>query len=596
MTTTLLARTGALPKTTPNPNLLRVLGKLTAGTAIKVTFLGDSGLEGGTVTVPGTDDCASRLCAGLATRFGATVTKSNRAVSGNTFAHALDPTVVSPTRFASALADAADLYVISYGHNDIRAESFSATYAPTVGYPINAGRAALEHMIRRIRIDVPEADIIVSSEWPYTGASTATNTYLLAHGTMMRRVAAQYGCAFADYYQHLLGLGVNNGAEDSYVWAVGAVGTNASAQHPNNAGHAAWSDLLLSLLPKLTTLAPAPAPPAPLGAPLFGAERYTHTEMLDIPNYTGAVLPARWRVSGTWSSSTTTPTISSTATNFAEVQAIGTEVRLRLDSGVGQGIVKIECDGAIINATLDLSAALGGGSQPYFPITGLTPGAHRIVVTVVSGSVTFRGAVNMPAIGHKIPYTSALITYTGSWADGASDPEVFDLVNHRTTTQNDTVAVTFFGTGLALSGVLYAAAWSIGVTTDGGSESVQDWNTGGTLTQYGCRNVVSGLAYGRHTVSLKLLSTGRAIRVSHFFAFDETRTARPNRVAGFGVVGEAVNYGNPLPASPVVLLSADDATSLVPANPTTPTSSGFTVAGTAASRHQWVADGGRCAY
>jgi lysophospholipase L1-like esterase len=578
-----------------DPNLLRVLAKLSAGTAIKVAFIGDSGIEGNTVTVPGTDDAASRFCAALTSRFGVTVTKSNRAVGGHTPQYAMDPSLFSPTRFALALTDAADLYVISYGHNDIRSDLVSSAYLPGTGYPLAASRAAIEHMVRRIRIDVPEADIIISSEWPYTGGSAGNNPTLSAHGNMLRRIAAQYGCAFVDYYQYLVGLGVGAGREDTYVWPTGAVGTNASGQHPNDAGHAAWADVLLSTLPKVATVPPAPGAPA-LRSPAFGADRYTQAGWQQAVLFTGAIVPARWRVGGTWTSTTTTPTTSSTAASFVEVQAVGTEIVLRLDTGAGQGTVKVEVDGAVYNASLDLATV--GTGQMRLPITGLAPGAHRVVVTVISGSLTFRGALYLPCIGQRIPYNSALITYTGTWTTTAADSTVFDRFAQASTTINDTAAVSFIGTSLTVSALLYNVATIIGVVIDGGTETFQDWTTGGTAAQHGGRTIVSGLPYGRHTVTLRITSTSgsRALSISNFFAYDETRTTRPTRLAGLGVAGGSIDYGNSLATTPLVALSADDATSTVPPAATSSTAAGFTISGTASSRHQWVAEGARSAY
>lgn len=587
------SRVGLADTTSANPNVLRTLTKLAAGTAIKVSFIGDSGLEGNTVTTPGTDDAASRFCAGLQARFGATVTKSNRAVSGHTASWAMDPSLFSPTKFALALSDVADLYVIGFGHNDIRSDIISSAFLPGTGYPVAASRSAIEHMVRRIRLEVPEADIIITNEWPYTGTSTSSNTALVAHGNVLRRIAAQYGCAFVDYYAALLALGVNSGREDTYIWPTGATGGNASGQHPNDAGHAVWSNQLLATLPRTTTLPAAPTP-GPVPQPIFGAERYTATQWLTIPVFTGPVLPARWRLLGAgWSAAATTPSTTSTVNDSIEVQAVGTEIVLRIDTGP-TGTVKVEVDGAVYNASLNL-AALGSG-QARFPFTGLAPGAHRIVVTLLSGSMTFRGALYMPCVGQRIPYDSALLTYTGTWANTASDSKVFDKVTNSTSTVSDTVTVQFVGTALAFSGLLYAATHIVGVTVDGGTEASQEWNSGGTLTQQGGRMIVSGLSYGRHIVVLRLASASRSLGVSHFFAYDETRTQRPTRMGGLAVVAEAVDFGNSLPAAPFVLHSPDDATSTSPASVTAATTSGLTFAGTASSRHRWMAETTRMAY
>jgi hypothetical protein len=151
----------------PLSGLGRTVAKLRAGTNIAITYLGDSGLEGDTATAG--LDCASVIKTTLDARFSVTTTKNNRAVSGRTLGTIAMTSAASPSNFAAAITDAADLYVISFGHNDIRAE-VSAAYTPGNGYRLADGKAALEHFIRKIRIEVPDADIIVSSTWPYTGA------------------------------------------------------------------------------------------------------------------------------------------------------------------------------------------------------------------------------------------------------------------------------------------------------------------------------------------------------------------------------------------------------------------------------------------
>lgn len=580
----LLARRGA--------GLSRFHTKLLTGQNVKITFIGDSGLEGNTATTPGTDDCASLTCSTLASQFGVTVTKSNRAVSGWRAYSALDPSHANPSAFANALADNADLYVISFGHNDLRSgPSLGSQYRPGTGYEITPFKRAVEHLVRRIRIDRPSADILITSEWQYTGASAGSNTDLVTYSKALRQIAALYGCAFADFYGALAALGVtgsNATVDDIYIWPSGG-----SAQHPKSAGHAVWARTITEQLPANVT----PPPEAPvLPGPIFGAERYCHTPWVAMPTATNAVRTygtSGYRLVGSWASTSTLPQSSSTAGDYAEFQICGHELAMRFD-GTGSGHVKIEVDGAVYNADLNLGAQ--GGGQNFY-VLDLGPGIHRVVVTVLSGTVTFRGADYAPTLGNRIPYTSGLLTYTGTWITLGTEAKAFEGNAKQTTTTNDTLTIEWVGTALWCAGSQYGSTTnSRGVNTDGAGEVVTDYGISGGATQYAGWLVASGLPYGRHTTVIRQASAGRALVVSSFLAFDERRHERPNRMRGITVSGESPAFPVALPGRPAIRLSPDDATSAVPPYTSSESASGFTANGTAAARHQYELETGRIAY
>jgi len=578
-----------------DPGTARVAAKLRRGLGITVAFIGDSGLEGTTATTPGTDDTASLVTADLASTYGVAVTKSNLALSGQRTYSTLNPGETSPTKLTTALGLRADLYVIAFGHNDIRSDDASPTYRPNTGYPLAGAAASLEHIIRRIRIEAPGADIIVSNQWPYTGSAAASNTLLRPHGEMMREVAASYGCAFVDYDAALSARGVTGStpaADDVYIHPTGAAG----AQHPTSAGHRVWADAILATITAGATISP-PTPTVP-ARPIFGAERHTHAGVVAMPAAIGRTYGSDgYRLIGAWNGAATLPQTSSTAAEQIDIQFIGTECFLRLDTGAGHGHVKINVDGVNLNADLNLGA-LGTG-QPRLPITGLAPGAHRIVVTILSGSVTFRGCEYLPAMCRTIPHTSALITYTGAgWSTLGADANFYVSGRRWNTTNGDSYTVMFIGTGLAVNTQHYGATtYSVKVQVDGGTEVTQDWATGGdgTVTTTS-RTIVSGLPYGQHTVKVTLNQVSRAIAVCALFAYDETRTERPTTLDGLTVAGETVAHPQPLPATPAATITPADATSALPPYPATNTTAQLVVQGTAASRHTYRLETGRTAW
>ena len=579
----------------PDAGTARIAAKLRAGRPVTVTFLGDSGLEGTTASALGTTDTASLVTAGLAARYGVSVTKNNIAVSGHRTYSALNPGETAPTKLTTALAQRADLYVIAFGHNDIRSDDASPTYRPSTGYPLAASTATLEHIIRRIRVELPGADVIISNQWPYTGAAVASNTLLRPHGEAMRQVATSYGCAFVDYDAALaarLVTGTTPDTDDVYIHPVGAAG----AQHPTDAGHRVWADAILATIAAGATVSP-PTPALPT-RPIFGAERHTHAGVVAMPAAGGRSYGSDgYRLIGTWNGAATLPQTSSTAAEQIDIQFIGTECYLRLDTGAGQGRVKINVDGVNLNADLNL-AALGTG-QARIPITGLAPGSHRVLVTLLSGSVTFRGCEYLPAMCRVIPHTSALITYTGAgWSTLGAAAEFYVSGRRQSTTNGDSYTVTFTGTALAVNGQHYGATtYSVKVQVDGGAEVTQDWATGGDGAVVATmRTIVSGLPYGQHTAKVTLNQAGRALSLGALFAYDETRTERPATLDGITVAGETITHPQPLPAPPAATITPADATSALPPYPATNTAAQLTVQGTAASRHTYRLDTGRMAW
>lgn len=557
----------------------RTIAKLRAGQNISISWVGDSGLEGNTATAG--NDCASVVKATLDARFGVTTVRNNRAVSGRTTASVLFPSLGG---FSTALADSADLYVISFGHNDIRSE-VSASFLPGTGCPIALAQAALEHMIRRIRIEHPDADIIVTSSWQYTGASAGSNTPLEAHQDAMRAVAQVYGCGWADYYGALAALG----NLDTYIHASGGF-----AQHPTDAGHAVWASVITNMLPNVDTQAAVPALPT---IPLYGAEQFTHAPFNSITTAGRSVGTDGFRVIGAgWSSLTAMPATSSTAGNSIEVQWIGRVAFVRLDVGAGQGTVSIALDGTTINASLNLGS-LGGVVQAWLPIVAPHVGPHRAVITIVSGSVTCRGVEVQPAVGQKIPFNSPQLVTTGNWSNLGTAAEYYDNNAIASSTNGNTITIEWVGTDLTVAMLRYTSAMIADITTDGVTRSNVTLASGNSNTQGG-EVIEANLDYGHHvTVITAKFSTGtRSLAISTFFAWDRRASIRPDFLAGFAISGETVDFGGSLAAVPFVTINADDTTSTTSPSPSSQAVTGFVANGTASARLAWSARVGRRAF
>lgn len=584
--------------------LSRVLAKLVTTQNIAITVLSDSILEGATVTSDGGstdaatrtytsattsvgDDCMAQLAFNLATNYAVSVTKTNRSHSGYTAADQMNLARDSPSRLALAITDAADLYIISHGHNDIGSDINS----PGTGLPKAASWQATEHMIRRLRREVPAADIIIATETPYNTASTSTNVYLKAYNVGLARLAAEYGCRLIDIYSAI----VATGSVDTYILPIG----DPYANHPGKVGHAFMYARFIEAFP-LTAPIGTESPPVIPDTALYNADRYTYGSWSSTTTGPSRTLSTSgYRLAGTWSG-TNAPNTSSTANDVIECQFVGDACLLRLTCGSGQGTVKITTDGVTSYASLDLSTVASGGANTYFvPLTNLGWGMHVIRITILSGSVTWGGLLWAPSASDYMLPSSSRVAYTGTWSNASGNSAYWSGVVYSTTTQNDYFTVDFVGTGLALNIYRYSSTGGPNITTtiDGGTESA---NINLAVAAVGPTNyptgyvVTSGLDYGRHTCKVKLNEAGRSIDFGGAFTIDERHYQRLTRQSGVAYVGEAIVYPVAYANRPLLTITQNDgiwAGLDPPPYATSPTATGFTVAGSTGACVTWQAEG-----
>lgn len=361
----------------------RVLTKLLAGEDIVITGFGDSILEGLTVTNTATDGCLIVLAAELEDRFGVTVTLNNRANSGYTVARS---TINGD--IATGIADAADLYVIAYGKNDISAESEGGAN-PVPGYPIDASIAAFERIIREIRTDVPHADIIVMAENPYVPGSSS-NTYLLNYIARQKELAWVYGCQFVDCYTPFLSLG----GGDWTAWM-------NDSTHPNTLGHAVMADTLAAPFradfvgPVITQALPAAA-----------LHDIADVDLTNGNNgYVSYAAPASsnealtWANTGTWSGSN--PYVTTTAGDKASGTFRGTELLAQLSTLDADNLrATVRIDGGAVYTNADFTTGKTG--TYWVPLAvGLDADDHTWEIELVSGTLKlFKvGTLSSPLYG-----------------------------------------------------------------------------------------------------------------------------------------------------------------------------------------------------
>lgn len=355
-------------------NMSRFLNRSRAGWPVKIVAIGDSILEGTTVTsdggVLGTDDALPRVAAAVTARFGNTVTTVNVAKSGHT-------AMMGPLSLLwnDAITEAADLYLIDYGTNDWSGNDYAT---PVPGYRTAASLAALERLFRRLRNEVPKADIAFLIANPYSSADSASNNVgKKAYNKAVADVCAAYGVEVIDGYA-------------AFMASSNRAGLMADSTHPNTAGHTVLAAEVMAHLPAGYTGPSASLAPVPAK----GLRRPEEVDLtLGDSGVQSVLVPtaSTWVEVGTWAADgsnrvTSTPGSSFTCTvNAVEFYA------MLSTTAADNAVVTIKRDGTTIYASANLT--LGKQGTYWVPLitvdNNLTPlgGTHTFEVVLVSGTL-----------------------------------------------------------------------------------------------------------------------------------------------------------------------------------------------------------------
>ena len=548
----------------------RFLSKVKAGTAVKVTILGDSIYQGSTATTPGTDDAISLLCTGIAARFGVTVTKSNWSAGGRTvFWERLES-------WAAALADNADLYLIGMtGKNDNTWEANGANNARLTGYKTADSLAAIEAMVRELRAVKPKADILIASGNPCGTVYASSNVYQLTYSNGLAQLAAAYGCAYADGYTPF--------PRDPAAPLNAAATHLSDGTHPNSAGHAVLAAALLALFP--ATFDPARSPASSLvdATPAGAAAWPVRTARTGLLSLTTQGLTANTdRIPnpsffGTWTG--TGPWTSSTVNAYAVGMAKASEFFFKFKMGAGQGVVDLYVNARPVATNVDLSTLQDG---KYLATKTVAPGVNYATVKVKSGTVEFQGFSYTASVGEWIDIDATRVAVTNPGTIAATS--AFYGGRQNQALANTVFTLDFIGTGVGVvvsrSGTGGGAYWSTvvvdGVVTNR-PDLPADWDGLGTHI------LSSGLAYGRHTM---VLTHQTGLLVGGFSVFDERPEIHPGTCEGMAKVGETVRFPYPWTDTPTVQVTSTTANV---AGASTVTASSFLVTGTAGDLVKWRA-------
>lgn len=551
---------------------LKTLAKLAAGTAIKISVLGDSVPQGSTASVPGTNDFVSLLCSGIASRYSVTVTKDNQALGGRTAWWQI------VEKLQTVIDSKADVYILGLtGKNDGPYE-YATGITKYIGQKRTASLAMIESAIRILRTKRPDADIVIMSGNPYGSASTSANTAQKAYSQGLARLAAHYGLPYAD--------GWNATVVSGQIYA--DAGDLTDGVHPNDSGHQKLANAALALFPA------GYDPSVTLAAPVLALpERVYKSKHAIMPKeltthgataYTDHVLnPANtaqsWTGSGPWTTST--------AGAYHLIKAKCTDFSWKFTYGADQGVVDLWVDGVAVATGLDLSSVTD--VDQWLSVPDLSPGVHTFGVKVVSGTVTMERVGFNPAASEFIDIRDTRVTLSGMGANndlgqywGQHSTQIADLA---------TMSVTYVGTGLTVE--CYRSASGGGgyyfssILTDGQALTTLpliQTSFGDSLLGYGSIDVVSGLDYGEHTTVFTAQASG--LYIGGFSALDERPELHLDVCAGYAKVGETVRPPLPFASTPSVTVTSTTANT---ASVSTASSTSFLLTGTSGDDVRWSA-------
>lgn len=545
--------------------IARTLYKMWSKQTVKIDVLGDSILATTTVGnaaggIPGTNDCMSLVKTDLQTRFGCTIALNNRATGGTT------TYVETVGQWANTLAAQPDLLIIGGGKNDID-QLAQAGNLKLQGQSVASAAGLLERQIAEIRQVLPNTDLILFIDNPYSSASTS-NQYSRQWNAAARRVAAAYDVLVVDGYTWFANL---SGGWDSLLY---------DGTHPNVAGNRALADAFLANFPAEWTPEMAQRQGASfLPHGVAGSDRvnapWTHSRLglVTLNSIFAPTARARFQKSGSWTGSG--PWTTSTAGDDFVATVPASDALIHLTLGAGQGIVDIHVDGSPTWTNVDLSTMANG---KYLHITDMGQGWHFVRVKVVSGSVTMQ----------EVRYEhqrAAWLDYTTLTASGMGTPSAglnsFPGGGGALSAAAGTLTRTFVGTAVDMALWRSAAggtAYITSVTIDGVTVANPTLNS--SWLGYTVARLASGLAFGKHTVVITFAAGG--LYVGGFVPIDERVATRPARVEGWANASEVVYFPQDFPYVPF-MSSKDPSVSL---SFSSVTASGFTMGATAG---WWVA-------
>ncbi|GAA4258821.1 RICIN domain-containing protein [Dactylosporangium darangshiense] len=169
-------------------------------------------------------------------------------------------------------------------------------------------------------------------------------------------------------------------------------------------------------------------------------------------------------------------------------------------------------DGALV-ASGSVALTVPLGSRVAQPISFTTPDTgsrvYLTLSTTKNGATMFTDSVeylSLGSAGSNVDDTDPRVVYSGSWGHASGEPGPYLGTNSYTNVAGDTATLTFVGTGVTLHAVTDPGHGVVGVSVDGGAETLVDEysaaRTGDVAVWTSPR-----LASGTHTVRVRATGT-----------------------------------------------------------------------------------------
>ncbi|MEU7875194.1 RICIN domain-containing protein [Dactylosporangium sp. NPDC049140] len=200
---------------------------------------------------------------------------------------------------------------------------------------------------------------------------------------------------------------------------------------------------------------------------------------------------------------------------------VGLNWTARLDSPTGAVI-------ASGNPTLNIPL----GSRVTTPVTFTTPSSGTRVYLVLSttkgGATTFTDTIEYFTLGSasstNIDDAGTSVAYAGSWGHASGESGPYAGTNSYSDVAGNTATLSFVGTGVTLHGITAPSHGIIGVSVDGGAETlIDEYSTArtGDVAVWTSPRLTSGT----HTIRVRVTGTQRAAATHNWGTIDRFEIA-----------------------------------------------------------------------
>lgn len=554
--------------------LPNTITKLNNKKPITIAGLGDSIMAG--YYANNNNGYMELLTSSLNIKFSVTVNLNNQGISGYTVRDSIiygKLDVVDNTN--------ADLYIISFGHNDIKS-GLNDTYKPGYGYPQNQSITDMEYIIRRLRNNHPNADILILGESPYYTTSIDSNLALQNYTKEMQLLAIKYSSLFVDIAP-IFKANPNYDSELMY-----------DAGHPNTNGH----KLIASELLKYFIIGTIQNPRIyenPTTS-LFNQWKHSYKgwKKLNEGN-TGD----RYRFYGSgWNGSVATNT-GSFVDIVAKTNCIAVEIEITLNTTLLLARDSINWySNYTFTSVYPTSPNRFWLTIPFDNSTVVNElvGVHSARLYLRSGSLKIHQVWSLESTHEFIPCDSPML---GLSTDLVVTP---NANNSQINTYNDkylvpnnlegySITIPFVGTGLGMDCQIPSDTSNFNVIIDGVEQSELVIGLAGSTGMQGGRLICNNLPFGKHSVTLTA-KTGNVSKtyIGGFTVLDQRKLEHSQFYYGLAKVGENKNFGVAYDSVPFVMATGNGV------YPTNATKLGFTLSGTTNEIGIWQAEGNKVVY